>query len=66
MSEENNNDERIDSMLDDVVGIGEAWLKAAGTITGTAIEAASEGLRATVDAMERLGSAVKEAAADRD
>ena len=63
---ESNNDERIDSMVDDVVGIGEAWLKTAGTIAGTALEATSEGLRATVEAMERLGNAVKEAVAERD
>ena len=63
---ESNHEERIDSMVDDVVRIGEAWLKTAGTIAGTALEATGEGLRATVEAMERLGNALKEAVAERD
>ncbi|MBW2267277.1 MAG: hypothetical protein JRH16_01780 [Deltaproteobacteria bacterium] len=63
---ERNNDERIETMVDELVGIGEAWLRTAGKVTGTAIEATGEGLRSTVDAIERLGTAVKEAVAERD
>ena len=63
---ESNNDERIDSMIDEAVGLGEVWLKTAGKIAGTAIEAAGEGLRSTSAAMERLGNAVRDAVAERD
>ncbi len=63
---ERNDDERIDSMIEELMGIGEAWLRTAGKVTGTAIEATGEGLRATVDAIERLGSALKEAVAEHD
>jgi hypothetical protein len=63
---ESKSDERIEAMVDDVVGIAEVWLKTAGTIAGTVLEAAGGGIRATVDALERLGHAVKEAAGERD
>lgn len=63
--DENTNDERIETMVDEVVGIGEAWLKVAGTLAGTAIEAVGEGLRGTLDALERLGTTVKDAADER-
>ena len=62
---EQNIDERIDSIVHEVSGIGEAWLKTGGKIAGTALEATAEGLRSTVDAMERLGNALKEAVNER-
>lgn len=63
---ETTTEDRVEQALHEVVGISETWLKTAGKIAETAIEATGEGLRATLAAVERLGEALWEAGSERD